>query len=76
MMGIMNRAAKMEDCQFGSKGDDIHVARVSPKYEGLGFYDEDHDCTRKFHEIDCAVLTKCVKKGPLKTMTQKGGNDL
>ena len=65
-----------EDCQFGSKGDDVHAARVSAKYEGLGFYDEDHDRTGKFHEIDCAMLTKCVKKGPLKTTTQKAGNGL
>ena len=46
------------------------------KYEGLGFYDEDHDHTGKFCEIDCAVLKKCVKKRPLKMMTQKTGNGL
>ena len=65
-----------EDVQFNSKGDDVHAARVSAKYEGLGFYDEDHERTGKFREIDCAMLTKCVKKGPLKTMTQKVGNGL
>ena len=65
-----------EDVQFNSKGDDVHAAKVSAKYEGLGFYDEDHDRTGKFCEIDCAVLTKCVKKGPLKTTTQKAGNGL
>ena len=56
-----------EDVQFNSKGDDVHAAKVLAKYEGLGFYDEDHDSTGTFHEIDYTVLTKCVKKGPLKT---------
>jgi hypothetical protein len=65
-----------EDMQFNSKGNDVHAARVSAKYEGLGFYDEDHDRTGKFREIDCAVLTKCVRTGPLKTTTQKAGNGL
>ena len=65
-----------EDVQFNSKGDDVHAAKVSAKYEGLGFYDEDHDCTGKFCEIDCAVLTKCMKKGPLKMTMQKAGNGL
>ena len=46
------------------------------KYEGLGFYDKDQDCTGMFHEIDCAVLAQCVKKGPLKTMIQKVWNGL
>ena len=32
-----------EDVQFGRKGDDIHAARVSAKYEGLMFYDADYD---------------------------------
>ena len=65
-----------EDVQFNSKEDDVHAARVSAKYEGLGFYDKEYDCTGKCCEIDCAVLTKCVKKGPLKTMTQQAGNGL
>ena len=60
--------------QFNSKWNDVHAARVLAKYEGLGFYDEDHDRIRTFREIDCAVPTKCVKKGPLKTMSQKAGN--
>ncbi len=65
-----------QDVQFNSKWGDVHAARVLAKYEGLGFYDKDHDRTGKFCEINCAVLTKCVKKGPLKTTTQKAGNGL
>jgi hypothetical protein len=34
-----------EEHQFGSKGGDVHAARVSVKYEGLGFYGKDHDRT-------------------------------
>jgi hypothetical protein len=37
-----------EDVQFNSNGNDVHAARMSAMYEGLGFYDEDHDCTGKF----------------------------
>ena len=32
-----------EDVQFSRKGDDVHAARVSAKYEGLMFYDADYD---------------------------------
>ena len=46
-----------EDVQFNSKGDDVHAAKVLTKYEGLGFYDKDHDHTGTFREIDCDVLT-------------------
>ena len=63
-----------EDVQFGRKGDDIHAARVSAKYGGLMFYDADYDRVGMFREIDCAILTKCVKKGEKKTRTQKVGN--
>jgi hypothetical protein len=30
-----------EDIQFGRKGDDVHAAKVSAKYGGLIYYDED-----------------------------------
>ena len=63
-----------EDVQFNRKGDDVHAARVSAKYGGLMFYDADYDRVGMFREIDCAILTKCVKKGDKKTRTQKIGN--
>ena len=49
---------------------------MSATYEGLMFYDKDHDNTGKFREIDCTVLTKWVHTGDNKTTTQKAGNGL
>jgi hypothetical protein len=65
-----------EDIQFNSKGDDAHAARVSFKHGGLMYYDDEKEQIRKFKELDCAVLTKCVKTGDKKTRTQKAGPGL
>jgi hypothetical protein len=65
-----------EDVLFNSKGDDIHAARISAKYGGLKFLDEDKDDqVGEFRELDCAILTKC-RKGRGKdggTRTRKKG---
>ena len=52
-----------EDVLFNSNGDvDIHAARISAKYGGLKFLDEDKDDqVGEFSELDCAILTKCRK---------------
>ena len=66
-----------EDVLFNSNGDvDIHAARISAKYGGLKFLDEDKDDqVGEFRELDCAILTKC-RKGRGKdggTRTRKKG---
>ena len=40
------------------------------------YYDDEKDQIGKFKELDCAVLTKCVKTGDKKTRTQKAGPGL
>ena len=40
------------------------------------YYDEDKKQIGMFCEIDCAVLTKCVRTGENMTRTQKAGNGL
>ena len=40
------------------------------------YYDEDKKQIGLFCEIDCAMLTKCLRTGEDKTRTQKEGNGL
>ena len=62
-----------EDVQFNSKGDEVHAARISAKYGGIKYYDDEKDQIGMIHELDCAILTKCIKTGDKKTRTQKVG---
>lgn len=65
-----------EDVQFGSKGDDIHAARVLDKHDGLKFMDANRDDqVGTLMELDCAILTKCKKgrnKDPGTRTNEKG----
>ena len=62
-----------EDVQFNSKGDEVHASRISAKYGGIKYYDDEKDRIGMIHEQDCAILTKCIKTGDKKTRTQKVG---
>ena len=63
-----------ENIQFGSKGDEVHAAKVSAKYGGLKYLDADRDdMVGTFCELDCAILTKCKKVVKTRTRTQKSG---
>jgi hypothetical protein len=66
-----------ENMQFGCKGDEVHAAKVSARYEGLKNLDADRDdMVGTFRELDCAIPTKRKKIGKTRTRTQKAGRGL
>ena len=63
------KESSIPNLKYGRMYSSITKGMISMQL-GWGFYDEDHDTTGTFHVINYTVLTKCVKKGPLRPDTK------